>query len=808
MVLNDYEQLHLDQMRSIAPECTVLLKSNGAFPLSAPGKVALYGSGARKTLKGGTGSGDVNSRFYVTVEEGLEHAGFSVTTKNWLDRYDAVRVEAHKQFVEDIKRRAKKQHTAAIFLGMGAVMPEPAYELPLDGEGDTAIYVVSRICGEGNDRNHTPGDFCLSPTEIRDILACREKYSKFLLVLNVGAVVDLSPVLAVENILMLSQLGTVTGDALADVVLGKANPSGKLTDTWCSSYPTIGDFAEKNETCYKEGVYVGYRYFDSVGDQVIFPFGFGLSYTQFTVEKGAVAAQGRTVTLTARVTNVGSRSGKEVVQLYVTAPWGKLDQPYQVLAGFAKTKELAPGESEDVSICLDLAKIASYDESRSAYILEQGEYLLRIGNSSRNTQVWAKVALDQEVLVRQLEAVGGKPDFTDWKPEHTWGAEQVETQTIQCSAEDFADVSYPAPAQLNPTAMELVKGLSDEALCDLTIGSHKKGFDAASVIGSASQKVAGAAGESCNHVPGVKNLVMADGPAGLRLSQMYTQNKKGVHSVGSALPDGMIEFMPAIVAKLMSMGSKKPKGVVRYQYCTAIPIGTAIAQSWNPEVARRCGDVVGKEMEIFNVDLWLAPAFNIHRNPLCGRNFEYYSEDPLLSGIMGAAITQGVQKHPGRSVTIKHFCCNNQETNRYQSNSQVSERALREIYMKPFEICIALGNPRSIMTSYNLLNGTHTAEHSDLLKNVVRGEWGWTGLIMTDWIITAMQDKGSTHRITHAAPAIQAGNDLFMPGSSANYKDVLTALNGTNPNYRLTREEVEFCAAHLVALIMELKPEG
>ena len=284
MELYEYEREHRDLLRLLAPECMVLLKSDGTFPLEAPCKVALYGSGARETIKGGTGSGDVNVRHYTTVEEGLENAGFTVTTKPWLESYSALRQQAHVGFVAGIKEKAKELGVPALLLGMGAVMPEPEYDLPLDGEGELCVYVLGRISGEGSDRHPAPGDFQLTQTEIRDILACREKYEKFLLVLNVGGVVDLSPVLQVENILLLSQTGMALGDALADVVLGKAYPSGKLASTWAKweDYCQVGDFAQPDDTHYTEGVYVGYRYFDSVGKEPLFPFGYGLGYTTFS----------------------------------------------------------------------------------------------------------------------------------------------------------------------------------------------------------------------------------------------------------------------------------------------------------------------------------------------------------------------------------------------------------------------------------------------------------------------------------------------------------------------------------------------
>ena len=804
--LYDYEKRHLLKMCAYAPECMVLLKKNGDFPLREPGSIAIYGSGARNTIKGGTGSGDVNSRFYITVERGLEKAGFTITSKAWLDGYDAVRKKAHEQFVEDIKRQAREQHKMALMMGMGAVMPEPDYTLPLDGSGDTALYVLARVSGEGNDRKPEAGDIKLSKTEIRDILVANKKYKHFMLVLNVGGVVDLSPVAEVDNILVLSQLGAVTGRALADVLLGKSAPSGKLTTTWSTweSYASVGDFGEMDDTCYREGVYVGYRYFDSAGIQVLYPFGFGLSYTDFALGKAETALAGTSLTVTVPVTNTGSLPGKEVVQVYVSVPWGKLDQPYQTLAGFAKTKELAPGETQSVTVSFRLESLAGYDTEAAAYVLEAGKYIVRVGNSSRNTVPAAVVEMKETVSVRQVTNVGGNPGFTDWKPE-TLKTEELPAglPILEADTRALKTLSWPEQKQPSDKAKQIVAGLRDDQLVYLCIGNFKDGAGIASIIGNASQSVAGAAGETSARVPGIPPLVMADGPAGLRLSKQYTKDEKGAHSVGSTLPAGMDDFFGPVQKSLMGMLQKKPKGKILTQYCTAIPIGTALAQSWNMELCEGCGAVVGEEMEYFGIHLWLAPAFNIHRSPLCGRNFEYYSEDPLISGRVGAAITKGVQQHAGRGTTIKHFCCNNQETNRLVSNSTVSERALREIYLRGFQICVEESSPCAIMTSYNLLNGTHTSERSDLLKTIVRGEWGYGGLIMTDWVISAMAGKGK-YRGAKSAPTIKAGNDVFMPGSSADYKTAMNALQGKDKEFTLTRTELVYCAEHVVDMVLRL----
>lgn len=797
-----YEKQHIERLQALAPGCAVLLKSDGAFPLAAPGGVALYGGGARRTVKGGTGSGEVNSRFFPTIEEALEYAGFTVTTKAWLDGYDAVLNAAHARFVKEIKARARKNHTNAISEGMGAVMPAPEYDLPLDGAGECAVYVLSRICGEGNDRRPVPGDMLLSASEVRDILALQKQFKKFLLVLNVGGPVDLGPVLEVGNILLLSQLGVVTGHVLADLMLGKSYPSGKLATTWTAwaDYPQIGEFGGHDDTRYREGIYVGYRYFDSIGKRALFPFGYGLGYTSFAVTPGAVQAAGETVTVQANVQNTGARPGREVVQLYVSVPAGKLDQPYQMLAAFAKTAELAPGESETITLAFTMSELASYDAEASRWLLEKGDYILRLGTSSVDTVPCGLVRLAADVPTLQCRPCGGTPDHADWKPAApapTALAEKVPVVRVKKADIPTGAVAYDPEPVIDPAVMTL----TDEQLAYLSTGAFDPKAGVLSVIGSASQTVAGAAGESYGKVDGIPALVMADGPAGVRLSPEYYRDAAGAHSLGPSMPATMREYLPAPAAWLLGrLGTRLPKGArVRHQYATAIPIGTAIAQSWDTALAEACGDIVGDEMERFGVQLWLAPALNIHRNVLCGRNFEYYSEDPLLSGKFAAAVTRGVQAHPGCGVTIKHYAVNNQETNRYNSNSQVSERALREIYLRGFGICVREAAPAAVMSSYNLLNGAHTSERRDLAADILRAEFGFDGVLMTDWIVAMMGDKTSIHPDPNAAN-IAAGGDLVMPGSKADLDAILQAVQSG----ALPRGQLEENATRLLRLAQKL----
>ena len=780
MQLQPHEKKHIEMLRPCLPECTVLLKSNGDFPLSCPGKIALYGSGVRKTIKGGTGSGEVNSRYFDTVEAGFEQAGFTVTTKDWLDRYDKTVEHSLEEFRKELRMKAKAQHTNVMLLAMGAVVPEPEYELPLNGDGDTAIYVLSRISGEGTDRQPKKGDIFLSDTELRDIRALHAKYKKFMLVLNVGGVVDLTPVMDVPNILLLSQLGVETGSTLARIVLGQQYPSGKLSTTWAAweNYTHL-DYGGYDDTRYKEGIYVGYRYFDTMDQKVLFPFGYGLGYTTFALFNPTVTVEKTQVTLYIQVQNTGAYPGKEVVQVYVSLPDHKLDQPYQTLAAWVKTPEMAPGESGKFETSFDLSELASYDPETAAYILESGDYIIRVGNQSRDTVPAAALRLDRTAIIRQVKSSLGMPDFQDFVPQQK-PVSQHSLPVISIDSAAFCTqmVNYTPNYTIAPEA----EALSEEELALLSNGAFGKG-GMLSMIGNASATVCGAAGETA-HVSDFPVIVMADGPAGIRINQRYFQDKKGIHSMEPPFPQSMVPFMPPALKFFMNhFVIKKPKSPdqVKYQYCTALPIGTALAQSWNPSIAELCGDIVGAEMELYHIDLWLAPALNIHRSIQCGRNFEYFSEDPLLSGRFAAAITRGVQKHPGKGVTIKHYAANNQEFNRTSSNSMVSERALREIYLKGFEITIRESHPAAVMSSYNLINGQHTSTRRDLLEDVLRCEFGFDGLIMTDWVVQGgMIPKDAKYPSPTAAEVAAAGGDLFMPGSKGDMETVLQALkNGT-----------------------------
>lgn len=832
--MQPFEKEHIDTVRKAAPECTLFLKKDGTLPLDAPCQMALYGSGARKTIKGGTGSGDVNVRHFVTIEEGFQNAGFVITTKKWLDDYDALLASRRAEFVEQLKEEARQCGMNPVMYCMGKVMPEPEYEFALDAGGEMAVYVLARISGEGADRTMVAGDISMSETEIRDILALNTKYDKFVLVLNVGGMVDLEPVKEVKNILLLGQLGTPTGDVLADLLLGKSYPSGKLAMTWApiGKYASTRGFGDMDDTLYTEGIYVGYRYFDTVHEKPDFPFGFGLSYTDFEISVKDTAVESGKITVMAEVRNTGTFAGKETVQVYYSVPEGRLDQPYQELAAFCKTEELRPGEIACVTLCFDTADMVSYDTELAAYILEAGEYVIRVGNSSADTVPCCKVVLDETVVIKKVKNICPGCSFKDFVPgKIAKGVSVADIPAYPIYAKDMVQelvVYDEMPQELAGNACtwedvksgrrtidDFVGSLDEKQLAYLSIGLFEDHAGMGSIVGAAAQSVAGAAGESSQRLQdlGVPSLVMADGPAGLRLCTKYKVVDGKAKGVDTPLA-GFTDFLDSEQLRQMAAMAPRPSveelaAPINYTYCTAIPVGTALAQSFSEEVCRMCGDIVGDEMERFGIHLWLAPAMNIQRSPLCGRNFEYYSEDPLVSGLLAAAVTESVQSHKGCGVTVKHFALNNQETNRTASNSIASERAIREIYLRGFEICVRKTQPHTLMSSYNLVNGEHTCNSRDILTYVLRNEWGFQGMVMTDWYAAGGTMLGvskgeSKHPAGSSAGCIHAGNDLVMPGMQADLDDMMDALSNPEHVYPITKAQLQVTAKRVLETVLKL----
>lgn len=835
------ELAHMNIARALAGECVVLLENNGTLPLSEKGKIALYGNGARHTVKGGSGSGDVNSRTVVTIEEGMQEAGYLITTKEWLERYDNKREDAKKAHREWIAEEAKKRQVPEFAVEFSHPFLEPSPEVVLasdleKSDTDTAVYVIARNSGEGADRYCKEGDYLLFQEELDNIKLLAKHYKKCIVVLNVGGVMDISALKemdGIDAIILMSQLGNIGGHVLCDVLTGAVTPSGKLTDTWAKSYwdyPSSKEFSHNDNNVddeyYRDGIFVGYRYFDSFGVEPVYPFGYGKSYTQFEVSTQQVTVENAVVTLQVKVTNTGDTyAGKEVVQVYVSAPKGTLVKPYQELKAFAKSKELKPGEEELLTITFLVSDMASYSEACGAWVLERGKYIVRVGNSSKNTKTVAGLMLDDTVKVEEVKNLFARDDW-NWEeivPE-AFDVEEETEITIAVSAKDIPShkATYQGKREVYHTAHkevltaadvrkgrctveELVAQLSVEELAEICVGTLRQGEDN-SVVGNASYLVPGAAGDTTNclmETRGIKNMILADGPAGLRLTPHFKAKEDGTLIPGGSMFGDKVEPF--------GEGANDSDVVDYYQYCTAIPIGWALAQSWNYDLLKQAGDIVGEEMEEYHVDLWLAPAMNIHRNPLCGRNFEYYSEDPLVSGKAAAAITLGVQKHPGKGTTIKHYAVNNQEDNRYFTNSHVSERALREIYLKGFEIAIKESKPMSIMTSYNLLNGIHTANSYDLIQAATRDEWGFDGVVMTDWF-TSQDMPGLTsefpakYPISASTGCIYAGNDLQMPGCRKNVDDIVWAVKEGKAldGYQITLADLQFNAANVIRVAIQM----
>ncbi|KAG4108262.1 beta-glucosidase-related glycosidase [Neocallimastix lanati (nom. inval.)] len=801
--LNDYELKHLNTLDEYLSECMVLLRKNGDFPLNNEKQIYLYGNGVRKTIKGGTGSGEVNSRFFDNIEKAFLKEGFEILSKDFLDAYDKVYEKAKKNFKRDLMFETIKSPVTGFMNSIGAIMNEPEYNIAFPEEGDVAIYVLSRISGEGADRKFEKGDFLLTDTERKNILSLAKGYKKFMLVLNTGGPMDLSGLDEVKNILVLSQLGVNTSVALVNVINGKSYPSGKLTTTWTKyeDYPSIQDFGGINDTNYKEGVYVGYRYFDSADVDVLFPFGFGLGYTDFSYEVKSVNLMDDEFMVEANVKNIGNFKGKEVIELYLSKPNTNLDEPYQLLVAFEKSKELGPNEEDLLKLNFKLSDFASYDTKTASYILDQGDYIIRLGNSSRNSTPCAVINVASRVNVKKVQNKLGKPDFEDQvfvsqKKDNLSSSTPKFTFNVTSIKEEV--ISYDKKFKI----LDEIKNLTKEEKAKLVIGAFNPKGGFSNVIGSASMTVAGAAGESAK-VSDIKPITMADGPAGLRLATDYFEDEEGAHSTQGGIPLSMMESFPGVIKFALKLLTPKPpkNAEIKHQFTTAIPIGTAIAQSWNKEFAEVCGDIVGNEMEIFNVNLWLAPALNIHRSVLCGRNFEYFSEDPYISGKIAASITKGVQKHKNTFVTIKHFAANNQENNRYGNSSNVSERALREIYLKGFEICIKDANPKALMTSYNLINGVHTNESKELTLDILRNEFDFNGIVMTDWVVDALKSSGKKYQSPSSDRVIKASGDIFMPGSKEDYDNILKALEANS----LTLEEVETSASRIYQLAKEIQ---
>lgn len=789
-----------------AEEGIVLLKNDKKIlPLNISTKIGLYGAGAGKTVKGGTGSGDVNNRSNISIYQGLKENGIQIVSEKWLANYESIYAEARRAWKEKILEEAKfVENPFDAYAENPFAMPEGRAVTAEDTvDAQTAIYVVSRISGEGKDRRRVEGDYYLSRREREDIRFLDAQKIPTVLILNSGGPVELTDILEeTENIcavLNISQLGQRGGLALANVLLGKVTPGGKLTATWArryEDYPCAEEYSYLNGKLereeYKEGIYTGYRYFDTFGVKPLFPFGYGLSYTEMQIRFHGMKTSGDGVEVEAEVTNTGETfSGKEVVQVYVSLPQDESGKEYRRLAGFAKTKLLKPGEKELLKIGIDRKTLAYFSEEQHAWIAEKGYYAVWVGNSIASLTLAAMLEVPESVILDKTNILENQTDIT----EEVYDRQNLSARTLKWKEKAENEkigryIYYPEPEKRTECTCQPENKIPAKDLLPLFYGNIA---GISSNLGAAGIRVPGSAGETTAALYeqyGVSSLIMADGPAGLRLQQNYEVDREtdtvyGIGVLGS-LENGYLRT------------DETHENADRYyQFCTAFPVGTALAQTWDTALVEKVGIAVAEEMEEFHIDLWLAPGLNIQRNPLCGRNFEYYSEDPLLSGIMAAAMTKGVQSRPGCGVTVKHFACNNQEDNRMGVDAQVSERALREIYLRGFEIAVKESRPVAIMSSYNLLNGVHAANSVDLCTAIARKEWGFDGVIMSDWNTTVPEDGSIPWK------CVTAGNDIIMPGNAADAENIRKAFE----DGKLSEEVVRMCAGRILNLIHTLTAE-
>ena len=835
------EILHGKLAGKLAAEGMVLLKNEGVLPLKTSAPAGLFGGGAVRTVKGGTGSGDVNNRENISVYRGLKEAGVPITSEEWLIDYEKRYEDARNVWKEKVLKDAEKMENPFDAYALNPFsMPEGRSISEEDVKGAlTALYVISRISGEGKDRSRTEGDYYLSRQEREDILFLNRQNMPIVLILNVGAPVELTDILQeaenIKGILLISLPGQEGGHAAANVLLGKSVPGGRLTATWAKryeDYPSAEEFGALNGNLeteeYREGIYVGYRYFSSFGVQPLFPFGYGLSYTEFSVDFDRLEITETGAELIVTVKNIGKiYASREVVQVYVTLPQKEMEEAecsaadeeriglsylfgpqgkecYR-LAGFARTGLLQPGESQQLRVVTDQKQMAGFSEEQQAWIVEKGSYGLWLGKHSESLEPAAILTVPESVVLERTERIRPAQKVLEEFAEPKSVKENVSKWLKMAKKQKTPEfLFHPRGEQNRETkysvtpmpggqggSKEELKGkeqeLSVEELIPLLYGNVVKG---ASTLGSSGVRVPGSAGETTEtleHKYGVRSLIMADGPAGLRLRQSYQVDRKSdsVYGVGvlGSLENGFLEEMEF-----------HEDADTYYQYCTAFPVGTALAQTWDVDLMREFGRAVALEMEEFYVDLWLAPGMNIQRNPLCGRNFEYYSEDPFLSGKMAAAVVSGVQADGNCGVTVKHFACNNQEDNRMSVNVCISPRALREIYLRGFEIAVRESRPVAVMSSYNRINGFHAANFGDICTGVLRKEWGFEGVVMSDWNTTVPADGSISWKCA------VAGNDIIMPGNPQDDENIRQACE----RGELSEEAIRTCGRRVLAMIRKL----
>lgn len=755
-------------LRQAAAESIVLLENEGVLPLKAQSKLAVFGRSQIDYFYVGYGSGgEVNPPYLVNVIQGLEE-------KNLL--LNNVLIKKYQTFsanniVDD---------------GIWGQWPRFLEEMTLSNEevksasedSEIALIVIGRAAGEDRENVLEEGSYYLTQKEKQMIDQVTHYFEKVVLVINSGNVIDLSWTenYAFSAILFAWQGGMESGNAIADVLMGDVNPSAKLPDTIArhyEDYPSAKQFGHKEYVEYVEDIYVGYRYFETFHpEKVIYPFGYGLSYTQFAMDS-ELLVNDKSVTINVSVTNIGEMPGKEVVQVYHEPPQGKLGKPKRNLIEFQKTELLQPGETENLNFEIKLQDLASYDDSGVtghpfSYVLEAGEYQFYVGDSLINLELVGNYHLEKLLVIQKLKQIAAPVEnfnrlvatleegqLVETYQPVTLQKESVKERVLQ-HLESLSEVSSEETfLDTGKTVSELIHSFSKEELDALTRGEGPMN----SPFGpKGNAGMFGGTIESLRQ-KGIPPVITTDGPAGIRLNY----------------------------------------------YASLLPCGTAFASTWNLELLEVIGIEFGKELLDLGSDMILAPGMNIHRNPLGGRNFEYFSEDPYLSGKMAASYVMGVQSNQVAACP-KHFACNNQETNRNYNDSRVSERALREIYLKGFEICVKESNPYSIMSSYNKINGVWAHYHFDLATAILRNEWKYQGCILTDWWMRMAKDPNFEH-VENNAYRVRAQVDILMPGG----KDFVTKESDDSLIQSLehldgiTLKEVQHSALNVLNLIQKVK---
>ena len=771
----DYEKTVTDGMpgllRKAGAEGTVLLRNDGVLPLDKDREIAVFGRVQLDWFYVGYGSGgDVIKPYTVNLIDGLKNDGA---------RLNEPLLRTYREWCE----KNPPDH------GFWGHWPRCYEEMPVADSAikaaavtsECAVIVIGRSAGEDRENELAEGSYLLTKDEKSLIARVAAEFRKLVIILNVGSVIDMAwedeiP-LCDTAILLPFQGGMESGNAAADVLLGISEPSGRLTDTAAKKYelyPSAADFGKADYNNFTEDIYVGYRYFETFDKGAVkYPFGCGLSYTKFSRKGELTGVTDTEITVSAAVKNTGERGGKDVLELYAAAPQGVLGKPARVLCAFRKTELLASDESAVYELTFPVSMLASYDDSgvtghKSCYVLEAGEYELFLGGDVRNAEKIGSFTVSETRVAEQLKEVSAPKNtfnrLINKNGERAYENAPVSTENLkEIILENLPEIAENGNKNLTLddvksgrcTLKEFVAELTPDELEAISRGDYTMD----SSLGAKGN--AGALGgvlESLRN-KGVSPLITTDGPSGIRLKSC----------------------------------------------CSLLPVGTALAAMWNTELAYEIYAKIGCEMKEKGSDILLAPGMNIHRNPLCGRNFEYFSEDPLITGKTAAAIVKGIQS-AGVSACPKHFACNSQETNRTKTDSRVSERALREIYLKGFEICVKEAKPLCLMTSYNKVNGVWSHYNYDLCTRILRDEWGFEGLVMTDWWMqyTASPEFPS---LKDNAYRVRAGVDVLMPGGkrSGRRKPDGTLLKTYGKPDGITLGEMQRTAEHVLGVVMKIK---